>query len=127
MKNYEIGYLKNDNIGWSYVTIKALNMFEAIKIVELQVVKKDQIINFEVREIEEEEKTEIRYNTLEELKTALDNGVIVYHHNPLYKVKKDKIGQYLIICESTNYCIGLTHRDNITMNGNLEDFYTPTT
>lgn len=61
--------------------------------------------------------------TLSEIKTALSKGKRVYHHNPAYEVKRDNIGQYLIICSLNDYTIGLTHRNGETMNGKEEDFY----
>ena len=60
--------------------------------------------------------------TADEIKTAVDNGLTVYNENENYKVVKDKIGQYLIVCERNDYCIGLTHKDNKTLNGTK--FYT---
>lgn len=61
--------------------------------------------------------------TLSEIKTALSEGKRVYHHNPAYEVKRDNIGQYLIICSINDYTIGLTHRNGETMNGKEEEFY----
>ncbi len=61
--------------------------------------------------------------TLQEIKTAIEEGKKVHWSNSLYDVIRDNIGQYLIICSSNKYCIGLTHTDGTTMNGNEEDFY----
>ena len=61
--------------------------------------------------------------TLLEIKTAIDNGKIVYWNNPSYIIKKDKIGQWFIFSQFTNSYIGLTHMDNITLNGREEEFY----
>ena len=61
--------------------------------------------------------------TLSEIKQALHEGKKVYWHNPLYEVIKDNLGQYLIVCESTDYTIGLTWRDGQTMNGKEQEFY----
>lgn len=68
----------------------------------------------------------IKLNTIAEIKQAVDNGDKVYCGNDLYQVIKDSIGQYLILCASTNYCIGLhgmkgTKHEN-ALNG--ENFYT---
>jgi len=60
---------------------------------------------------------------LTEIKQAIKDGHKVYHHNSNYKVIKDSIGQYLIVCESNNHAIGLTWRDGVTVNGEPEEFY----
>jgi hypothetical protein len=60
--------------------------------------------------------------TVQEIKTAVDNGKTVHWSNELYTVIKDKIGQYLIVC-TNGYCIGLTWMDNTTLNGKEQDFY----
>lgn len=60
--------------------------------------------------------------SLEEIKTAVESGKGVYWSNNGYRVIKDNIGQWLIEhCDG--HCIGLTHRDGKTMNGNPEDFF----
>jgi hypothetical protein len=61
--------------------------------------------------------------TLSEIKTALSENKRVFHQSPGYEVKRDNIGQYLIICSLNDYTIGLTHRDGQTMNGKEEEFY----
>ena len=61
--------------------------------------------------------------TLSEIKTALSENKRVFHSSPAYEVKRDSIGQYLIICSLNDYTIGLTHRNGETMNGKEEDFY----
>jgi len=61
--------------------------------------------------------------TLSEIKTAIAEGKKVYWGNEGYEVILDGIGQYLIYCEDTQYCIGLTHMDGVTMNGKEEDFF----
>lgn len=58
-----------------------------------------------------------------EIKAAVDAGLTVHQHNAGYRVIKDKIGQYLITFQGNDWCIGLTHRDGVTMNGKEEDFY----
>ena len=60
--------------------------------------------------------------TLEEIKQAVDEDQVVCWKNEQYQVIKDHKGQYLI--QHTNgSCIGLTHRDGITLNGDPGDFY----
>lgn len=61
--------------------------------------------------------------TLQEIKSAINEGFKVYWKNQLYEVIKDSIGQYLIYCHSNGHCIGLTWRDNETMNGDKKDFF----
>jgi 3-methyladenine DNA glycosylase Tag len=65
----------------------------------------------------------MQYTTVKELKKAVDNGVKVYHHNTAYEVIKDDLGQYFIHCTLNGYAVGLTWRDNKTLNGKIEDFY----
>ena len=59
-----------------------------------------------------------------EIKDAIDTGNRVFWHHTGYEVIKDSIGQYLIKCHMNDYCIGLTHRDGITLNGSPKHFYT---
>ena len=61
---------------------------------------------------------------LSEIKKAVDQGRAVCWGNPNYRVIKDSLGQYLIKCGVSGHCIGLTHRDGTTMNGDPDDFYT---
>ena len=61
--------------------------------------------------------------TLDEIKSEIDKGHKVYHHNKAYQVIKDDIGQYLIYCNLNGYVIGLTWRDGITLNGKEQDFF----
>lgn len=61
--------------------------------------------------------------TLEEIKTAVDNGQTVYWCNALYTVTKDRHDAYIIVCSSNGYTIGLTHRDGLTLNGEPNEFY----
>lgn len=62
------------------------------------------------------------FKSVDEIKKAVDDGKAVYHHNSLYKVTKDKLNQYLIVCQANQYAIGLTWRDGKTLNGKLKDF-----
>ncbi len=43
--------------------------------------------------------------------------------NPAYRVVKDKIGQWLIVCDINGYTIGLTWMDGVTVNGRPDEFY----
>tara|TARA_R100000781_G_scaffold113020_1_gene80846 strand:+ start:305 stop:511 length:207 start_codon:yes stop_codon:yes gene_type:complete len=61
-----------------------------------------------------------------EIKKAIEQGNKVFWKNTAYEVIKDSIGQYLIKCHLNNYCIGLTHKDNKTLNGDEKDFFIQT-
>ena len=61
--------------------------------------------------------------TLDEIKSAVDQGQIVNCQNSLYTVIKDKLGRYLIKCSTNDDCIGLTWLDGATLNGKPEHFY----
>jgi len=61
--------------------------------------------------------------TLKEIKLALSNGKKVYHHNHLYEIRKSG-DDYLICCDETKHYIGLTWRNNTTLNGKEKDFFT---
>jgi hypothetical protein len=54
--------------------------------------------------------------TLQEIKTAVDQGKTVCWINSAYNVIKDSIGQYFIICNLNDYCVGLTWDDGTTLN-----------
>ena len=45
---------------------------------------------------------------VQEIKKHIDNGHHVTINNGAYKLIKDDLNQYLIICLSNNHCIGLT-------------------
>jgi len=62
--------------------------------------------------------------TLQEIKAAVEAGKAVHWSNDAYKVVKDKLGQWLIVCTLNDYTIGLTWQDGVTLNGREEDFYT---
>lgn len=64
--------------------------------------------------------------TLDEIKKAIDAGQKVYWCNRGYQVIKDSIGQYLIKCFHNGHCIGLTWRDEVTLNGQPEDYFVDT-
>ena len=61
--------------------------------------------------------------TLEEIKAAVEAGHVVHWHNSAYKVVKDSLGQWMVKCTDNGNCIGLTHRDGVTMNGEPEEFF----
>ncbi len=61
---------------------------------------------------------------LQEIKEAINNGQKVYWSSLIYEVIQDKLGQYMIKCTSNGSCIGLTHIDGVTLNGNENEFYT---
>jgi hypothetical protein len=53
---------------------------------------------------------------VEEIKKHIDDGHHVTINNGAYKLIKDNLNQYLIICLSNDYCIGLTDsKDNLNM------------
>ena len=60
---------------------------------------------------------------LDEIKKAVDEGKHVKWSNRLYDVVKDNLGQYLIICTTNDYTIGLTWTDGVTLNGRPSEFY----
>lgn len=60
--------------------------------------------------------------TLSEIKQAIESGHNVHWSHDGYEVIKDQYG-YLICCKSNQSCIGLTHRDGITLNGKESDFF----
>ena len=61
--------------------------------------------------------------TLQEIKTAVENGKTVHWASDHYEVIKDNIGQWLIHCTINDNYIGLTGTDEVTMNGKEEEFY----
>jgi hypothetical protein len=53
---------------------------------------------------------------IQEIKKHIDNGHLVTINNGAYKLIKDDLDQYLIICLSNGYCIGLTdNKNNLNM------------
>ena len=60
---------------------------------------------------------------LSEIKQAIGEGKKVYCQTLAYQVIKDSIGQYLIKCTLTNYCIGLTWQDGTALNGKEANFF----
>ena len=60
--------------------------------------------------------------TIQEIKTAVDQGKTVYWSSGMYEVIKDKNNDYLIKCTSNGSCVGLTSFDG-KLNGKQEDFF----
>ncbi len=60
--------------------------------------------------------------TLQEIKTAIEEGKKVHWSNEAYQVIKDNKNQYLIK-HMGGHCIGLTWNDNVTINGKEQDFF----
>lgn len=60
--------------------------------------------------------------TLEQIKTAVDEGKTVHWCTSSYKVVRGVSG-YLIECLSNEYYTGLTWRDGVTLNGKENEFY----
>jgi hypothetical protein len=59
--------------------------------------------------------------TLEQIKSAVTSGQVVYWENPMYRVVCDQLGQWLIKCGPS--AIGLTWADGVTLNGKPEQFH----
>ena len=60
--------------------------------------------------------------TLQEIKDAVERGDRVIWSNESYVVKKDTLGQWHIVCELNDNCIGLTWKDGVTLNGKPSEF-----
>ena len=60
---------------------------------------------------------------LDDIKNAVDAGKKVYWKNLAYQVLPHAHWEYVIVCENTRSCIGLTWSDGVTLNGKEEDFY----
>ena len=63
---------------------------------------------------------------LEEIKANVESGQTVHWASQAYRVIKDNVGQWLIQCDINGYCIGLTWRDGVTMNGKESQFFVGT-
>lgn len=61
---------------------------------------------------------------LQQIKEATESGKVVYWASLAYRVIKDNLGQWLIVCTLNDYTIGLTWRDGTTLNGSPEQFFT---
>ena len=60
--------------------------------------------------------------TVKEIKQALGQGLKVYWSHDGYEVRKDSIGQYLIVYKHPYHAIGLTNKDG-NLNGDPSKFY----
>ena len=60
-----------------------------------------------------------------EIKTAVDAGKSVHWSNEGYVVRKDRLGQYLIVFEPNGSAIGLTDQSGCRLNGQEEEFFLP--
>lgn len=60
---------------------------------------------------------------LKEIKDAVESGKTVHWANTGYIVFKDSLNQWLIVCLRNFDCVGLTHKDGVTMNEDPEMFY----
>jgi hypothetical protein len=58
-----------------------------------------------------------------EIKTAVDAGKAVHWSNEGYVVRKDTLGQYLIVFEPNGSAIGLTDHSGGRLNGQEEEFF----
>ncbi len=65
----------------------------------------------------------MRMMTAEDIKKAINAGHKVFWNNTYYPVIKDNIGQFLITCTMTDYCVGLTWQDGVTLNGDNKAFF----
>ena len=60
--------------------------------------------------------------TVKEIKQALKQGLKVYWYHDGYEVRKDSIGQYLIVYKHPYNAIGLTDKKG-NLNGNPKQFF----
>ena len=60
---------------------------------------------------------------VQEIKNAVNAGYPVRWANDSCHVIKDNHGRYLIVCQTNQSAIGLTHQDGETLNGNESEFY----
>ena len=60
---------------------------------------------------------------LKDIKSAVDCGKNVRWFSDIYHVLKDNNDNYYIKCVLNQNIIGLTHKDNKTLNGKESDFY----
>jgi hypothetical protein len=68
--------------------------------------------------------TNQKFNTLDEIKNAVNEGKKVYWSSDIYEVKYDEYTEkYYVICITNDSMHGLTWNDGITLNGKMEDFY----
>lgn len=60
----------------------------------------------------------IHLNSVEEIKQAVNQGKTVYSDTKGYIVINPNKDQWLIKFIHSDYCIGLHHKDGVTLNGN---------
>ena len=60
---------------------------------------------------------------LAEIKQAVLNGERVHWSNNAYDVIYTFDNSWLIRCNLNDHCIGLTHLDGVTLNGDGDQFY----
>jgi len=60
---------------------------------------------------------------LDEIKAAVLAGKTVHWASEAYRVIRDSVGQWLIVCDMNGDCTGLTWRDGVTVNGKPEEFF----
>lgn len=60
---------------------------------------------------------------IEDIKTAVDAGKTVHWANTGYVVRKDRLGQYLIVYLPNGSAIGLTNRAGTQLNGAEGEFF----
>ena len=60
---------------------------------------------------------------IEDIKTAVDAGESVHWANTGYVVRKDSLGQYLIVYLPNGSAIGLTNRAGTQLNGAEGEFF----
>lgn len=59
--------------------------------------------------------------TVQEIKTAVDKGLIVHYRSHAYRVEKYPAGY--MIEHTSGYTIGLTWADGVTLNGAESNFF----
>ena len=61
--------------------------------------------------------------SVQDIKDAVDSGLAVHCGNDGYEVTKAPNGEYIVTYRPNGSVIGLTHKDGVTLNGELFDFY----
>lgn len=61
--------------------------------------------------------------TLKEIKQAVLSGKTVHWCSERYIVKSSSADYFYIVDKYNESCIGLTHRDGVTLNGSEDQFY----
>ena len=61
----------------------------------------------------------IYLETASQIKQAVREGATVFCDTEAYVVENPVGDQWLICCVFNDYCIGLTHRDGVTLNGKV--------